>query len=94
MKNPCHKESLVALKRIEGQVRGLQKMIEDNQYCIDLLTQISAVKGALTRVEDKILEKHLHSCVTTAVHGTSRKEKDQKLKEVIELIQRTRKGYK
>ena len=54
--NPDHKDNLVALRRIEGQVRGVQKMVEERKYCIDILNQIYAIKGALGRVEEKILE--------------------------------------
>ena len=91
-KNPSHQNSLVALKRIEGQVRGVQGMIEDRKYCIDILNQIHAIKGALGRVEEKILEKHLQHCVTEAVRGNSEKEKQQKMGEILELIHQTRKG--
>ncbi|MFH1615246.1 MAG: metal-sensitive transcriptional regulator [Planctomycetota bacterium] len=91
-KNPDHADNLVALRRIEGQVRGVQKMIEDRKYCIDILTQIQAVKGALGRIEEKILEKHFRHCVTDAVKGASEKEKEQKLDEILKLIHRTRKG--
>ena len=91
-KNPSHINTLVALKRIEGQVRGVQKMIEDRKYCIDILNQVHAVKGALGRVEEKILEKHLQNCVTDAVKGGSEKKKQQKLNEVLRLIQQTRRG--
>jgi DNA-binding FrmR family transcriptional regulator len=91
-KNPSHKNSLIALKRIEGQVRGVQRMIEDREYCIDILNQIHAVKGALSRVEEKILEKHFQNCVTEAVSGNSKKEKQRKLDEVLALIQQTRRG--
>jgi DNA-binding FrmR family transcriptional regulator len=91
-KNPSHQNSLVALKRIEGQVRGVQGMIEDRKYCIDILNQIHAIKGALSRVEEKILEKHFQNCVTGAVRGSSEKEKQQKLDEVIKLIRQTRHG--
>ncbi|MDD5458590.1 MAG: metal-sensitive transcriptional regulator [Phycisphaerae bacterium] len=90
--NPNHTDNMAALKRIEGQVRGIQKMTEDRKYCIDILNQISAVKGALGRVEENILEKHLRHCVTEAVRGTSEKEKKQKLDEIIKLIQQTRRG--
>ena len=55
-KNPDHQDNLVALRRIEGQVRGVQKMIEERKYCIDILNQIHAVKGALSKVEERILE--------------------------------------
>ncbi len=90
--NPNHTSSLVALRRIEGQVRGIQKMIEGRKYCIDILTQIQAVKGALGRIEEKILEKHFRHCVTDAVKGASEKEKGQKLNEILKLIHQTRKG--
>ena len=91
-KNPSHQNSLVALKRIEGQVRGVQGMIEDRKYCIDILNQIHAIKGALGRVEEKILEKHFQHCVTDAVRRSSEKKKQQKLDEVLKLIQQTRHG--
>jgi DNA-binding FrmR family transcriptional regulator len=91
-KNPSHKNSLVSLKRIEGQVRGVQRMIENREYCIDILNQIHAVKGALSRVEEKILEKHFQNCVTEAVRGNSKEEKQRKLNEVLKLIHQTRRG--
>ena len=91
-KNPSHKDNIVALRRIEGQVRGVQKMIEDGKYCIDILNQINAVKGALGRVEEKILKKHFKHCVTDAIKGTSGKEKQQKLDEILKLIHQTRRG--
>ncbi len=91
-KNPSHKNSLVALKRIEGQVRGVQGMIEERKYCIDILNQIHAIKGALGRVEEKILEKHFQRCVTEAVRGSSKKGKQQKLDEILKLIHQTRRG--
>jgi DNA-binding FrmR family transcriptional regulator len=90
--NPDHQDNIVALKRIEGQVRGVQRMIEDRQYCIDILNQILAVKGALSRVEEKILQKHFQHCVTTAIMGSSEIEKQQKLDEILALINRTRRG--
>ena len=88
--NPRHNENLVGLRRIEGQVRGIQRMIEDRKYCIDILNQIYAIKGALSRVEEKILKKHFEHCVTEAVKGTSEKEKQQKLDEILALIHQTR----
>jgi len=92
VQNPNHQDNIVALKRIEGQVRGVQRMIEDRQYCIDILNQIHAVKGALARVEEKILQKHFQHCVTTAIMGSSENEKQQKLDEILKLINQTRKG--
>jgi DNA-binding FrmR family transcriptional regulator len=90
--NPSHDSNLVALRRIEGQVRGVQKMIEDRKYCIDILNQICAIKGALARVEERILKKHFENCVTEAVQGTSEGQKQEKLDEILELINKTRRG--
>ena len=91
-KNPDHQDNMVALRRIEGQVRGIQRMIEDRQYCIDILNQIHAVRGALASVEEKILQKHFQHCVTTALRGSSEKETQQKLDEILTVINRTRRG--
>lgn len=91
-KNPSHDSDLVALRRIEGQVRGVQRMIEDRKYCIDILNQIYAVKGALAKVEERILKRHFESCVTEAVQGTSEEEKQKKLDEILKLINQTRQG--
>ena len=90
--NPDHQDNIVALKRIEGQVRGVQRMIKGREYCIDILNQIHAVKGALASVEEKILQKHFRHCVTTAIIGSSEREKQQKLDEILALIHRTRRG--
>lgn len=90
-KHPSHDDNLVALRRIEGQVRGIQKMVQNRKYCIDILNQIYAIKGALGRVEEKILKKHFQHCVTEAIKGTSEIEKQQKLDEILKLINQTRK---
>ena len=89
-KHPSHEDNLVALRRIEGQVRGIQKMVEDRKYCIDILNQIYAVKGALVRVEEKIIERHFQNCVTQAIKGSSEREKQQKLDEILKLIHQKR----
>ena len=91
-KNPSHKDNLVALRRIEGQVRGVQGMVENRRYCIDILNQIYAIKGALGRIEENILEKHFQRCITEAVKGTSTKEKQKKMDEILKLIHQTRRG--
>ncbi len=90
--NPSHVDNLVALRRIEGQVRGVQRMIEERKYCIDILNQIYAIKGALSRVEERILEKHFRNCVNEAVKGSSEREKQQKMDEIFKLIHQTRRG--
>ena len=89
---PSHDNNLVALRRIEGQVRGVQTMIESRKYCIDILNQICAIKGALSRVEESILGKHFQNCLTNAIKGSSEKEQQQKLDEILKLIWQTRRG--
>jgi CsoR family transcriptional regulator, copper-sensing transcriptional repressor len=88
---PSHAENIVSLKRIEGQIRGIQRMIESRQYCVDILNQIHAVIAALARVEDKILEKHFENCVTHAMQGKSSADRKHKLGEILQLISRFRK---
>jgi len=91
MKQPTtHQEQLQFLKKIEGQVGGIQRMIEEKRYCVDILTQIRSVIGALYRVEGKIFRKHLDGCVVNALKGKSEAEKQKKTDEVIELIEKFR----
>lgn len=83
------KEKLVQrLKRIEGQVRGLEKMITDNTYCIDVITQTSAVKQALSSVEDLLLEDHLKTCVIAQV---KKGDKEKATHEVLKVFKLKRK---
>lgn len=92
MKNPTtHNEQLVFLKKIEGQIRGIQKMIADGRYCVDIITQIHSIIGALHKVEDEIFKKHIDGCVVGALKGRSEAEKQKKIAEVVELISRFRK---
>jgi DNA-binding FrmR family transcriptional regulator len=76
------------LSRIEGQVRGIARMVEDGRYCIDVLTQISAVKAALERVEAEILKDHAAHCVAEAIRSGSAKEQRKKFDELVELFGR------
>lgn len=87
-----HDGELVFLKKIEGQIRGLQKMIEEGRYCVDIITQIHSCIGALYRVGDHIFKKHLDGCVVNALKGKSEKEKLAKIDEVMELVSRFRKA--
>lgn len=86
-----HEEQTVFLKKIEGQIRGIQKMIQEKRYCVDILTQIHSIIGALYRVENQIFKKHIDGCVINALKGRSEKEKQDKISEVVELISRFRK---
>ncbi len=73
------KEQLIArLRRIEGQVRGVQKMVEEDRYCIDVVTQISAIEGALEKVALGLLDEHARHCVMTAEDGR-REERTEEL---------------
>lgn len=86
-----HQEQLPALKRIEGQVKGIQRMIDEKRYCVDIITQIHSIIGALYRVEDGIFRKHIDGCVVHALKGKSESEKEKKIGEIIKLISRFRK---
>jgi CsoR family transcriptional regulator, copper-sensing transcriptional repressor len=76
------------LRRIEGQVQGLQRMIEADAYCVDVLLQISAVQGALEQVQKLLLGRHIESCVTDALRTGSRSERQQKIEELLEVFSR------
>jgi CsoR family transcriptional regulator, copper-sensing transcriptional repressor len=76
------------LRRIEGQVQGLQRMIEGDAYCVDVLLQISAVQGALEQVQKLLLGRHIESCVADALRTGSRSERQQKIEELLEVFSR------
>ena len=80
------------LRRIEGQVRGLEKMIDEGRYCVDILTQIEATKAALARVQDQILESHINHCVADALKGRNVSQRREKVDEVVTLLKKFRKG--
>jgi DNA-binding FrmR family transcriptional regulator len=83
------KRALAArLHRIEGQVRGLEKMIEDDRYCIDVLTQIAAVRTALDSVAFKLLQGHVEHCVAGALSSGNAAEAEAKAAELLETVQR------
>ena len=83
MTHPDHAENSTALRRIEGQVRGVQQMIDDKRYCMDIVNQVKAIKSALSRVESKVLEKHLRSCVTKVL---KKKEMEEKITELVKVF--------
>jgi CsoR family transcriptional regulator, copper-sensing transcriptional repressor len=76
------------LRRIEGQVQGLQRMIENDAYCVDVLLQISAVRGALEQVQKLLLGRHIESCVADALRSGSRSERQQKVDELLDVFTR------
>ena len=85
MKNhPSHHSQLSALKRVEGQVRGVIKMIDEGKYCIDVLNQIKAAKAALVKIESNVLKKHVESCVKESFKN--KRAVDSKIEELLKLI--------
>jgi len=85
MKSSCLKR----LNRIEGQVRGLAKMVEDDRYCIDVVTQISAVRAALRRVEEEVLRDHVAHCVEHAIASGNAAEQRRKVAELMDVLARS-----
>jgi CsoR family transcriptional regulator, copper-sensing transcriptional repressor len=88
VKHDTKPKLLNRLNRIEGQVRGITRMVDDNRYCIDVLTQIQAVRAALARVETEMLKNHLHHCIEGAIVSGSASEQRKKAGELIELLGR------
>jgi len=77
------------LKSVEGHIRGIERMIEDEAYCVDVVNQIHAVQGALKKVSGLVLDRHLHSCVTHAIRGDDPGAKEQVLAELMDLFEAT-----
>lgn len=78
------------LRRIEGQVRGVAGMVEGDRYCIDILTQVQAVKAALGRAESEILKQHAACCVSEAIASGDADEQKEKFSELIELFEKAK----
>lgn len=86
---PDGKEStLKRLNRIEGQVRGVARMVEDERYCIDIVTQIGAVRAALRRVEEEILREHVAHCVEHAISSGDKADQRRKVAELMDVMGR------
>jgi DNA-binding FrmR family transcriptional regulator len=77
------------LSRIEGQVRGLARMVEEDRYCIDIVTQIAAVRAALRRVEEEVLREHVAHCVEHAIASGDQADQRQKIAELMEVVRRS-----
>jgi DNA-binding FrmR family transcriptional regulator len=80
---------LKRLSKIEGQVRGIAKMVDEKRYCIDIITQISAVRAALRRVEEAVLKDHVGHCVEHAIASGNKAEQRQKIAELMDVLART-----
>ena len=88
MREEAKTGSLKRLKRIEGQVRGLARMVEQDRYCIDIVTQIGAVRAALRRVEEEILKDHVGHCVEHAIASGNKAEQRKKIAELMDVVGR------
>ncbi len=85
-----HEAQIVRLNRIEGQVRGIKKMITDGRYCVDILTQLRSVTNALARVQENIFKGHLESCVRDSLTGDDLRDREDKVNEILELLSKFR----
>lgn len=86
-----HSETLQRLKTVEGHVRGIQRMLENDTYCVDIISQIQAVQASLNKISLRILDQHLNSCLVTAVQGNDPAERERVLNEIVDLFETNRK---
>ncbi|MBT7609440.1 MAG: metal-sensitive transcriptional regulator [Bacteriovoracaceae bacterium] len=91
LKGANHKALLSRVNKIEGQVRGIKKMIDDEKYCVDVLTQIKASRSALKSLELLILEGHLNHCVISAIESKSKQGASEKIEEILNLLKKSSK---
>lgn len=82
------RRALARLRRIEGQVQGIQRMLEEEKYCVDILLQLSAAQGALEQVAKLVLQRHIESCVTDTLRAGSQPERSRKIEELLEVFSR------
>jgi DNA-binding FrmR family transcriptional regulator len=83
---PDHKGQLSRLAKIDGQIRGITRMIEERRYCIDIVVQIKAVQAALKQVQMGVLEKHIHHCVSASARTDDPTELGEKIEEIVQVI--------
>lgn len=88
--HPDHSKELNRIKRMQGQLEGIKKMIEAQKYCPEILIQTRAVSSAVRSLETKILEKHLRHCVNQAFQTKDKKESEKKMKELLDIFKRGR----
>jgi len=81
-------KALGRLRRIEGQVQGIQRMVEEEKYCVDILLQLTAVEGAVEQVQRLLLGRHIESCVADAIRSGSTRDRQKKVDELLEVFSR------
>ena len=82
-----HEDALKRLKNVEGHIRGIQRMVENDAYCIDVIRQVQAVQAALNKVSKIVLDEHLHSCVITAIQGDDLSDRERVMKEITDVFE-------
>ncbi len=92
MDHSADPEILRRLKSVEGHVRGVQRMVEEGAYCIDVVNQITAIQRALKKVSARVLDDHLHSCVTDAMRGPDGAAREKVLAELMQVFEATGKS--
>lgn len=80
--------ALARLRRIEGQVKGIHRMVAEEEYCVDILLQIAAIQGALTQVQKVLLGRHIESCVRDALRSGNQRERSRKIEELLDVVSR------
>jgi len=83
---PQYSDQLPSLNRIEGQIKGIKRMIEDRRYCVDILTQLKAVKAAIHKVEQDVLKTHMEHCLLHAVESENENDIQTKIDELMQLL--------
>lgn len=91
MKKNIKKQLLNRMNYLSGHLEGIKKMVEENKYCIDIILQNEAVISAIKKVNELILKNHLGTCVTEAIKGKNRKEREKKMKELLEIFKNSKK---
>lgn len=81
-------KALGRLRRIEGQVQGIQRMVEEGKYCVDILLQLAAVEGAVEQVQRLLLGRHIESCVADAIRSGSTRDRQKKVDELLDVFSR------
>ncbi len=84
--NPDHREQIQRLNKIQGQVKGIVRMIEEKRYCIDILNQIKAIDKALQKVSRGVMERHLNHCVQGAIQAKDQAQSSEKIAEIMKLL--------
>lgn len=88
MSHPCHKKHIGKLNRVAGQVQAIKTMINDQRYCVDIITQLKAARNALKSIELAILETHMHSCLEQSLNNDSQVSLEQRISELMKLLKK------